>query len=108
MAPGAGIVLFCCRFCGRGSHVEECTSAAHWESGGNDDQEPTGGSEKYPDAAGDLLDGLGVGPTDRLGLEAELARGAPGAAAVDGVFGVGMGVEHDAPGRQAPATGGLL
>ncbi|HEY8672621.1 MAG TPA: hypothetical protein VIM76_02585 [Candidatus Dormibacteraeota bacterium] len=97
MAPGAGVVLFCCWFSGRGSHDEECTAAAHCAPEGSD--APTGCSEKYPDAGGALDEvGVGVGAGVGVGVGAGVAVGVGvgvglGVAVVVGVaVGTGVGV----------------
>jgi hypothetical protein len=70
-------------FCGRGSHVEWCTSAAACASDGNDAYPDTGTNPKYPPAGGrtdagtedvgagvgaeDVADGVGVGVGEVVG-----------------------------------------
>jgi hypothetical protein len=94
------VVLFCCWFSGRGSHVEECTAAVHAAPDGND--APTGSSEKYPDAGGGAFDdvGVGVGAGVGVGVGAGVDVGVVVGVAValgvgvDVVVGVGVGVLH--------------
>lgn len=88
MAPGAGIVVFCCLFSGRGSQVELWTAAAHCESDGSG--APTGSSEKYPDAGGGPSDGAGLGVG--VGVGAGVGVGVEVAVGVDVGVGVGAGV----------------
>ena len=88
MAPGAGIVVFCCLFSGRGSQGELWTAAAHCESDGSG--APTGSSEKYPDAGGGPSDGAGLGVG--VGVGAGVGVGVEVAVGVDVGVGVGAGV----------------
>src|SRR5947209_6743211 len=99
MAPGAGFVLFCWLFCGRGSQVESCTCAAHCASDGSEDQLPTGRSPKYPEADGGDVEmaaavggGVGVGAGVRLGLGAGVRLGLGAGVVLRTAVAAGMGV----------------
>jgi hypothetical protein len=88
------MVWFCCWFWGRGSHVEECTAAAHCAPEGSD--APTGSSEKYPDAGGGEWDvvGVGVGAGGRVAVGVGVGVGVAVAVGVPVAVDVGVGVLH--------------
>jgi len=105
IAPGAGIVVFCCWFSGRGSQVESWTAAAHWESDGSG--APTGSSEKYPDAEGGPSDGAGLGVGVGVGAGVGVGVGIGVEVAVDVDVGVGVGVVVSIGDSVASAVGVL-
>jgi hypothetical protein len=91
------VLLFCCWFSGRGSHVEECTAAAHAAPDGND--APTGSSEKYPDGGGGAFDdvGVAVGAGVGVGVGAGVGVAVDAGVAVGVAAGVAVGVDVGVP-----------